>query len=129
MEDNRNKLIVIMAGYTNEMNELLNLNPGLSSRIKFKVDFIDYTPDELIDIFKLLYLKENYNCSEEALEKVKSILNNLYKDKDKSFGNGRLVRKLFEDIKMNQANRVINDEIKEKEELLKIVLSDVNINI
>ena len=125
MEDNRDKLVVIMAGYTKEMKELLNLNPGMESRVKFTVEFSDYNSDELIEIFEGLCKKESYDLSEEAKEELKSIFKNQYENKDKNFGNGRLVRKYFENIKMRQADRVIRNDIREKEELLKIILEDV----
>ena len=125
MEDNRDKLIVIMAGYTKEMKDLLNLNPGIDSRVKFTVEFSDYNPDELIEIFEGLCKKESYEISEEAKEELKSRFKKEYKNKDKNFGNGRLVRKYFENIKMKQADRVIRNDIREKEELLKIIFEDV----
>ena len=125
MEDNRDKLVVIMAGYTNEMKDLLNLNPGIESRVKFTVEFSDYNPDELMEIFEGLCKKESYDLSDEAKEELKFTFRNQYENKDKNFGNGRLVRKYFENIKMKQADRVIIDDIREKEELLKIILEDV----
>lgn len=125
MEDNRDKLVVIMAGYTKEMKELLNLNPGMESRIKFTVEFADYNGNELMEIFEGLCKKESYVLSEEAKNELKIIFKNEYDKKDKNFGNGRLVRKYFEKIKMKQANRIIKHDIKEKEEILKITLSDI----
>ena len=109
MEDNRDKLVVIMAGYTREMKDLLNLNPGIESRVKFTVEFSDYNPDELMEIFKGLCKKESYDLSEEAKEELKSTFKTQYENKDKNFGNGRLVRKYFENIKMKQADRVIRE--------------------
>lgn len=125
MEDNRDKLVVIMAGYTKEMKELLNLNPGMESRIKFTVEFADYNGNELMEIFEGLCKKESYVLSDEAKKELKIIFKNEYDKKDKNFGNGRLVRKYFEKIKMKQANRIIKHDIKEKEEILKITLSDI----
>ena len=125
MEDNRDKLVVIMAGYTNEMKGLLNLNPGIESRVKFTVEFSDYNPEELMEIFEGLCKKESYDISNGAKEEVKSRFKIQYENKDKNFGNGRLVRKYFENIKMKQADRVIRNDVREKEKLLKIVLADV----
>jgi AAA+ superfamily predicted ATPase len=126
MEDNRDKLVVIMAGYTKEMKDLLNLNPGIDSRVKFTIEFSDYNPNELIEIFEGLCRKESYEISDEAKEELKSRFNEEYENKDKNFGNGRLVRKYFENIKMKQADRVIREDIRVKEEILKIILEDVN---
>jgi len=127
MEDNRDKLVVIMAGYTKEMKDLLNLNPGIESRVKFAVEFSDYNCDELMEIFKGLCKKERYVLSDDAGDELKSIFKTKCENKDKNFGNGRLVRKDFENVKMKQADRVIRDDIREKEELLKIILDDVKL--
>lgn len=125
MEDNRDKLVVIMAGYTTEMKDLLNLNPGIDSRIKFSIDFSDYKAEELMEIFEGLCKKESYILSEEAKEELKAKFINEYEHKDKNFGNGRLVRKYFETIKMKQADRIIREDIRDKEKILKIILEDV----
>lgn len=125
MEDSRDKLVVIMAGYTKEMKDLLNLNPGIDSRIKFTIEFSDYNPEELMEIFEGLCKKESYELLEEAKERLKSKFKEEYENKDKNFGNGRLVRKYFETIKIKQADRVIREDIREKEEILKIILEDV----
>jgi len=114
-----------MAGYTREMKGLLDLNPGIESRVKFTVEFSDYNPDELMEIFQGLCKKESYDLSEEAQEELKLIFKTQYQNKDKNFGNGRLVRKYFENIKMKQADRVIRDDIREMEELLMIILEDI----
>lgn len=125
MEDNRDKLVVIMAGYTKEMKDLLNLNPGIDSRIKFTIEFSDYNPEELMEILEGLCKKESYELSVEAKERLKAKFKEEYENKDKNFGNGRLVRKYFETIKMKQADRVIREDIRDKEEILKIILEDV----
>lgn len=125
MEDSRDKLVVIMAGYTKEMKDLVNLNPGMESRVKFTVEFSDYNCDELMEIFEGLCINESYTVSEEAKEKLKAIFKIQYDNKDKNFGNGRLVRKYFEKIKMKQADRIIREDIRDKEELLKIIIDDV----
>ncbi|MGN0144604.1 MAG: AAA family ATPase [Clostridium sp.] len=125
MEDNRDKLIVIMAGYTNEMKELMNLNPGLESRIKFNIEFKDYNEDELFKIFKSLCRKENYSISHNAYKKIKSDFEEMVYNKDKNFGNARLVRKYYENIKMKQASRIINENVLEKEGMFKIISRDI----
>ena len=125
MEDNRDKLVVIMAGYTDEMKELMNLNPGLESRIKFNIEFNDYNGEELFKIFKSLCKKEKYKISHNAYKKLKQDFDEIVHNKGRNFGNGRLVRKYFENVKMVQATRVIRDNIEEKEELLKITIDDV----
>jgi SpoVK/Ycf46/Vps4 family AAA+-type ATPase len=125
MEDSKDKLVVIMAGYTKEIRDLINLNPGMESRVKFTVEFSDYNTNELMEIFEGLCKRESYAISEEAQEELKLIFRVQCDNRDKNFGNGRLVRKYFEKIKMKQASRVIRDDIRNKEDLLKIILEDV----
>ncbi|OOM77966.1 AAA family ATPase [Clostridium sp. BL-8] len=125
MEDSRDKLVVIMAGYTKEMEDLVNLNPGMESRVKFTVEFSDYNPDELMKIFEGLCEKESYILSNEAKENLKGIFQEEYSNKDKNFGNGRLVRKYYEKIKMKQADRIIKDDIRDREGLLTISVEDI----
>jgi len=125
MEDNRDKLIVIMAGYKNEMKDLLDLNPGFESRINFKVEFEDYNEEELLWIFEKLCEKEKYTISHNAYKELKDILKEAVEQKDKNFGNARYVRKLFEEIKIKQASRVIDNALNEKEEVLEITSQDI----
>nr|WP_312292135.1 AAA family ATPase [Clostridium chromiireducens] len=125
MEDNRDKLVVIMAGYTKEMKDLVNLNPGMESRIKLVVEFSDYDAGELMEIFEGLCIRESYVLTEEAKQELVSEFEIQYNNKDKNFGNGRLVRKYFEKIKMKQAGRIIKDDIRDKEGLLEIIIDDI----
>ncbi|WP_163195346.1 AAA family ATPase [Clostridium thermarum] len=111
MEDNRDKLMVILAGYTEEIEELLNLNPGIKSRVGFTIHFPDYSPDELMEIFKIYCLKNDYILEEKAERFLYNVLKELYSSRDKSFGNARLVRQLFERIRMKQANRIMTEEL------------------
>lgn len=110
MEDNRDKLVIIMAGYTNEMNQLVNLNPGLKSRIGYFIEFSDYKPQELFEIFINFCKSENYTISNEAEDKIKYVFDNIYNNRDRNFGNGRAVRQIFENIKIQQAERVISTD-------------------
>lgn len=107
MEDNRNDLCVILAGYQNEMNDLIKINPGFESRIQFYLDFPNYNEEELYEIFKNLVKKEGYKMSGQ----VKKILQEDFKEKrkNKTFSNGRYVRNLYEKVKIEQANRVTLD--------------------
>lgn len=108
MEDKRDKLCVIMAGYTNEMEELLSANPGFNSRIQFKIEFPDYTEEELYEIFKQLAKKEKYKISPN----IKQILLEYFKveRKKENFGNAREVRNLFEKVKFEQASRICKNK-------------------
>ena len=125
MEDNRDKFVVIMAGYTEEMNELMELNPGLESRVKFNIEFKDYNQEELLKIFKILCRNENYSIARDAYNKLKDVFEDMVANKNDNFGNGRSVRKLFEEIKMKQATRVIEKGILNKKEILKITCKDI----
>ena len=104
MEDNRDKLCVILAGYTDEMEHLLDANPGFESRIQFKINFPDYTKEELYEIFKKLCKEEKYKLSSS----VRQVLLKHFEDakQDKNFSNGRYVRSLFEKVKIEHASRI-----------------------
>ena len=110
MEDKRDNLCVIMAGYTKEMEKMLKVNPGFDSRIQFKINFPDYTKEELYDIFKQMAKEENLQLSSN----IKSIVMQYFEEEKQkeNFSNARCVRSLFEKIKFEQADRVIqtNDQ-------------------
>lgn len=105
MEDKRDKVCIIMAGYENKMEELLQMNPGFESRIQFKIYFPDYTSEELYEIFKLLCKNEEYKLSSNIKQTLIQVFE-VAKQQD-NFSNGRYVRSLFERIKIEQANRVV----------------------
>ena len=94
MENYRDDLVVIFAGYTREMQDFLNANSGIVSRIGYTVEFEDYTPDELIQIFNQMMEKSGFIVTKEAQNKVKEIIEE-YKD-TKNFGNARFVRNIYE---------------------------------
>lgn len=127
MEDKRDKLCIIMAGYTNEMDELLKANPGFNSRIQFKIDFPDYTEEELYEIFKQLAKKEKYKISSN----IKQPLLEYFKieRKKENFGNGREVRNLFEKVKFEQANRVCKNNEEKFDVIKKVDIEQVVCNI
>ncbi|MBQ3636368.1 MAG: AAA family ATPase [Bacteroidales bacterium] len=106
MEDDRERLVVIIAGYNDEIDGFLETNPGLKSRFNRYINFPDYSADELLKIFMLRTSKSDYKLSDEARERVVELINYSVAHKDKNFGNGRFVRNLFEKIVQNQAVRV-----------------------
>lgn len=112
MEDDRGKMMVIAAGYEKEMQNFINSNPGLKSRFKEENVFNlkDYTPDELLKIFKVFIQKENYQLNENAGLKLQKILQTIYDKRDKNFGNGRDVRNLYERCLSLRATRLKNAE-------------------
>jgi len=105
MENQREEIVVIFAGYPTEMEEFLKRNTGLESRICFKVPFEDYTEDELIKIFKKFVSDAKMKINEDALNAVRKIVRESIGQKDA--GNGRLMRNIFEKGKMHQASRVV----------------------
>ena len=110
MEDHRNEICIILAGYTEEMKNLIRLNPGFESRIQFTINFPDYSEDELLKIFNGLCKKEKYKLSDTCKE---TLINNFRQAKnEKNFGNGRYVRNLFEKVKFEQADRIIQTDSK-----------------
>ncbi len=110
MEDHRNEICIILAGYTEEMKNLIELNPGFESRIQFTIHFPDYNENELLEIFERLCKKEKYKLSETC---KKTLLNNFKKAKnEENFGNGRYVRNLFEKVKFEQADRIVQTNSK-----------------
>ena len=124
MEDKRDKVCIIMAGYENEMEELIKMNPGFESRIPFKIKFPDYSVQELYEIFKKMAKKENYRISNN----IKEILLQRFEieKKKENFANARCVRNIFEKIKFEQANRIAksketNINIIKKEDVLKVI--------
>lgn len=107
MEDNRDDLVVIVAGYTDKMNKFLTSNPGLKSRFNKYLFFEDYTPVQLQMIFEIFCKNGGFNLSPDALDKVLGIFKVMSEVKDETFGNGRLARNIFENTVSNQANRII----------------------
>lgn len=125
MEDDRHRLIVILAGYTKEIKQFINSNPGLESRFNRYIHFADYTADELKQIFVYTLNKEQYNITPEAFRKVKAILEEKVANKDSRFGNARYVRNLFEVIIQRWADRVANSNSSDPKELALITAEDI----
>jgi hypothetical protein len=124
MEDHREDLVVIVAGYRDRMETFLESNPGLRSRFTRFIDFPDYSPEELALIFTRLTEEEGYALGEGALDAVKTILNREYATRKQNFGNARLVRNLFERSLTSQANRLVGGT-PTRAELCTIVAADI----
>jgi SpoVK/Ycf46/Vps4 family AAA+-type ATPase len=127
MEDKKNEFVVIVAGYPNEMTDFLNSNPGLQSRFNNFFNFEDYSPDELIEIFERLLKKEEYMIDDDGKEELKKEFVRIYRNRDKTFGNGRLVRQLFEKIKLQASKRflTLSESERTKENLTRFIKDDV----
>ena len=106
MEDNRDRLVVIVAGYTDEMTRFIESNPGLKSRFNRYFYFDDYKPDELLAIFESMANKSHFKLTAETREKLLRLFEELYVRRDRTFGNARVARNLFEKSIERQANRL-----------------------
>ncbi len=123
LEDYRDDLVVIVAGYTEPMNHFFASNPGLKSRFNTFIEFSDYSADELFVMFEKLCSSNDYVLSEGVKKLIISELENCVAEKKENFANGRLVRNIYESLIMNHARRVVNlDE--PSRELLSLITSD-----
>lgn len=128
MEDNRDDLIVIVAGYPDKMEEFLSSNPGLQSRFNKYIYFDDYTPDELIAIFRGMCKKNGYKPTKKAAEKAEQMLGFLHETRADSFANARTARNLFEKLLTVQADRLalLESESVSDEDLSTITEADLD---
>jgi len=125
MEDERDRLVVILAGYNDEIESFINSNPGLRSRFNRYIHFDDYTAEELYKIFCLQVRKSEYSLTEDASLYIKERLAAVVVDKPKDFGNARYVRNLFEKAIEAQANRLALKASWTKEDLTQITKADL----
>jgi len=123
IEDRRDELVVIACGYPDEMAEFIGANPGLASRFPKTIFFPDYTDDELWQIFVGLGEKAGYHPDEAAQSKVRAWFEAV--PRDKGFGNGRLVRNLFEDAVARQASRVVGIDSPTDDQLTTLTAEDI----
>ena len=128
MEDRKGEFVVICAGYPEEMKLFINSNPGLKSRFNHFFNFADYSPEELIEIFKLISSKEEYVIKDEALELLKKNLTTLYRKRDSSFGNARLIRNYFSEVKIQISKRylMLPEAQRNKESIVTIFPEDIS---
>ena len=127
MEDNRDRLVVILAGYSKEMQDFINTNPGLQSRFNRYIDFPDYSAAELLQIFEKNVEKFDYKLEKEALVAMSEYFQHAVENKDANFGNARFVRNIFEKTLEKQANRLSTDPDLDTNELTLITLADLPI--
>ena len=126
MEDHRDDHVVIVAGYTELMEDFIDSNPGLRSRFNKYVDFVDYTGDEMTDIFIFRCKKGCYTISDEAETVLRDYFSAVAEDAGE-FGNARGVRNVFEKILSAQADRLAAMETVTKDDLMLLTADDVNI--
>ncbi|HLK59127.1 MAG TPA: AAA family ATPase, partial [Chthonomonadaceae bacterium] len=106
MEDHRDDLVVIVAGYPEPMERFLRSNPGLRDRFNRKINFSDYNPSELVEIFERFTREHDYHLTPEAVERLKQVFQLAYSLRDESFSNARLARNLFEETLLLQTSRI-----------------------
>jgi hypothetical protein len=94
MEDYRDELVVIFAGYTKEMQDFLDSNSGIVSRVGYTMEFDDYTEDELVEIFKGMVSKAGFSIEDDAILRLREIIRDNIGQKN--FGNARFVRNVYE---------------------------------
>jgi stage V sporulation protein K len=125
MEDNRENLVIIVAGYPDKMQLFLEANPGLHSRFPTIIQFDDYSLEELTEIFKQMCISQKYNFDDEFINKAKLLFENESKTLGIKFGNARGIRNIFERIIKNQANRLVSMEIIEDNDLITLTEDDI----
>ena len=125
MEDHRDDLVVIVAGYTEQMNEFLETNPGLRSRFNRYVHFDDYTGDELLNIFMYMSEKNGYTSTPMVTYQLKGHFEKMYAARGKNFGNARDVRNIFESILKHQAARLMTIQKPTADDLSFLDLADI----
>jgi SpoVK/Ycf46/Vps4 family AAA+-type ATPase len=126
-EDDRRRLVVILAGYPDEMKHLLLSNPGLSSRFNRVMHFADYSPLELAKIFGSLCGKNHYSLGPLTRPKLMLGLSELHRRRDRHFGNGRAVRNLFEQAIRRMANRIADIAELTQEQLMQLEANDIHL--
>lgn len=127
MEDNRDDLIVIVAGYTDLMRDFIHSNPGLESRFNKYFQFEDYNGEQLAEIFRSQCKKNGYTLDEETDKAAADAFKLMYESRDENFGNARDVRNIFETAIARQANRVATMENPTKEDLMALTIEDLDL--
>jgi len=125
MEDHRDELVVIVAGYDNLMHNFIDSNPGLRSRFNKYFNFPDYNGEELLKILKRFCDSNGYKLSESALPVLTEKLNEMFETREEHFGNARAIRNVFEHAINNQANRLVLDNDITDDELMELSLEDI----
>lgn len=124
LEDYRDDLVVIVAGYTQPMNKFFESNPGLKSRFNTFIEFEDYSSSELELILENMCRENDYQLDKALKEYLKVYLEKVVEEKDENFANGRMARNLYDDLVMNHARRVNKIENPDKEQLSLIIKDD-----
>ena len=125
MEEYKGRLIMIFAGYKDEMNDFVRLNPGILSRIGYDIQFKDYTKEELLEIFMHIAKKRGFEVEPQAQEKVKKVIEKAINFEN--FGNARFIVNFFDKTLLLHARNTKN--LYNKEELTLITSDDIDIEL
>ena len=125
MENDRDKLVVIVAGYTKEMRQFIDSNPGLRSRFTRFFEFPDYTADELAEIFSEMAKLNDYDVSSAVKAKVVRLVEDCLRTKPKNFGNAREIRKLYEEAVARQAARIDDMPSPTEKDMRRLSVKDI----
>ena len=126
MEDHRDDLIVIVAGYTDLMDDFISMNPGLDSRFRFKIEFEDYSSEEMAMIFWTFCNRNGFDITKDAYARIQGLFVSISPGEGRSFSNARLARNLFENAVMNQAQRLSGIDNPSDFDLTVIVREDLS---
>ena len=124
MEDHRDQLVVIVAGYSEQMEQFLSSNPGIASRFSRTIEFPNYSPDELVTIVQGMCARHEYDLDDNALAALAHYFKHV--PKGPTFGNGRVARKVFESMVNNQASRIANEMSSSNADLTGLIAADVD---
>jgi stage V sporulation protein K len=125
MEDDRDRLIVVVAGYNEPMKQFIASNPGLESRFTNYLNFADYKPQELLEIFHRMAAQSGLVCAPETETKVLAICANLHTRRNEQFGNARVMRNLFEAAVRNQSTRLVTSGQCDRDALTTLLPEDL----
>lgn len=131
MEDHKNHFILILAGYSEEMDQFLQTNPGLPSRFPIHLEFPDYTVEQLMQITEMMIKEREYVLNAQAESKIRQqiISEKQQNDSEASFSNARFVRNLIEKAMRNHAVRLLNSHVQQpsKQDLMTLRAEDVKL--
>lgn len=125
MEDYRDRLVVIMAGYPAEMENMIRVNPGLKSRIRHRIYFKDYNAKQLVQIFQKFCSDNEFTVANKANDTLYELMEQVHKRDEKGFGNGRFVRNVFEKTLEKMAYRIVKANIYDRKRLKQIIGKDI----
>ncbi len=126
MEDEQHEFVLILAGYSREMDYFLSLNPGLPSRFPIAIDFPNYTTDELVEIVRRMVREREYELTRDSERHVREHLRKVRLEQEGTFSNGRYIRNIVEEAIRLQAVRLLREGSYDRQSLQTILREDFN---